>query len=93
MTVSRLLARPMLASMFVVGGVNALKDAGARRRAPSRVTDRWCRPSRQAVPQVPIPTDPATLVRINGGVQLARRRRARHRPGAAPLRGRARRRP
>ena len=37
MTVSRLIARPMLASIFVVGGANALRNAaGARREGGSR---------------------------------------------------------
>jgi uncharacterized membrane protein YphA (DoxX/SURF4 family) len=70
MTVSRLLARPLLASMFVVGGAGSLKDPPARCRPPSPSSTRWCRPSRRPSPQVQIPTDPTTLVRINGAAQL-----------------------
>ena len=48
MTVIRLLARPMLASTFVVGGVNALKNAPALAAKAKPVTDqlaprRWTR--------------------------------------------------
>ena len=70
MTVSRLLARPLLASMFVVGGANSLKDPAPRVPAAKPVIDKVVPAIQQAVPQVPIPTDPATLVRINGAAQL-----------------------
>jgi uncharacterized membrane protein YphA (DoxX/SURF4 family) len=70
MTVSRLLARPLLASMFVVGGANSLKDPAPRVPAAKPVIDKLVPALQKAVPQVPIPTDPATLVRINGAAQL-----------------------
>ena len=70
MTVSRLLARPLLASMFVVGGANSLKDPAPRVPAAKPVIDKLVPAVQKAVPQVPIPTDPATLVRINGAAQL-----------------------
>ncbi|GAB2884027.1 DoxX family protein [Nocardioides pacificus] len=71
MTAIRLLARPMLASMFVIGGAHALKNADSLAAAAKPVTDRLVPRARKLVPQVPIPEDPTTLVRINGGVQLA----------------------
>ena len=40
MTVTRLLARPLLASMFLVGGANALKDPGGRVPAAQPVIDK-----------------------------------------------------
>ncbi len=66
----RLLARPMLASMFVVGGVNALKNASKLGPEAAPVTEKLTPLVKKAVPQAPIPTDPVTLVRINGAAQL-----------------------
>jgi uncharacterized membrane protein YphA (DoxX/SURF4 family) len=70
MTVSRLIARPMLASMFVVGGVNALKNASAMGGAAAPVTGKIVPLIKKAAPQLPLPEDPVTLVRINGAAQL-----------------------
>ena len=70
MTVTRLIARPMLASMFVVGGVNALRNADALSAKAEPVTDKIVPLARKAVPQAPIPSDPTTLVRINGATQV-----------------------
>lgn len=68
MTVTRLIARPMLASMFVVGGVNALKNAeGAAERAKP-VTDRFVPLAQKVSPSAP--TDAVTWVRINGVTQV-----------------------
>ena len=67
---TRLIARPMLASMFVVGGVNALRNARERADAASVVTDRVVPLAQKAAPQLPIPSDPVTLVRINAVVQV-----------------------
>ena len=39
MTVTRLIARPMLASMFVVGGINAFKNASALAAMAQPVAD------------------------------------------------------
>ncbi len=71
MTVSRLIARPMLASIFVVGGVNALRNASTLSAAATPLTDRLVPLLKKAAPSAPIPEDPTTLVRINAGVQLA----------------------
>jgi putative oxidoreductase len=70
MTITRLLARPMLASIFVAGAVNALRTTDAHAERAKKIADRVVPLAQQAVPQVPIPTDPATLVRINAGAQL-----------------------
>ncbi|HEX3298065.1 MAG TPA: DoxX family protein [Nocardioides sp.] len=70
MTVIRLLARPMLASMFVVGGIDALTHASGKVPKAGKVTDQVPTLAEKIAPGLPVPTDPATLVRINGGVQV-----------------------
>ena len=70
MTVSRLIARPMLASMFVVGGVNAIRNADQLAVRAKPVADRLLPLVTKAAPQVPIPKDPVTLVRLGGAVQI-----------------------
>ena len=70
MTVSRMIARPLLASMFVVGGVNALRNASDYAIKAKEVTDRLVPLAKRALPQAPIPEDPATLVRINAAVHI-----------------------
>jgi putative oxidoreductase len=70
MTVSRMIARPMLASMFIVGGVNALRNAPDYAIKAKEVTDRLVPLAKRALPQAPIPEDPATLVRINAAVHI-----------------------
>lgn len=70
MTVSRLIARPMLASIFVVGGVNALRNAPALAAKAAPVTDKIVPLAQKAMPSAPIPKDPATLIRVNAGVQI-----------------------
>ena len=70
MTVTRLIARPMLASMFVVGGVHSLRNAKEKADAAAVVTDKVLPLAEKAAPQLPIPSDPATLVRINAAAQV-----------------------
>ncbi|GAA2127595.1 DoxX family protein [Nocardioides bigeumensis] len=70
MTLSRMLARPMLASVFVAGGVAALKDAKSKAGAAEPVTDRLVPLLQKLAPQLPIPEDPTTLVRISGAAQV-----------------------
>ena len=70
MTISRLLARPLLASMFIYGGVNALRNAQGHGQAAEPVTDKFTDLADKVAPQVPIPHDPVTLVRINGATQV-----------------------
>jgi putative oxidoreductase len=60
----------MMASTFVVGGVNALKNADAMAIKAKLVTDRVVPLAQRALPAMPIPTDPATLVRINALTQV-----------------------
>lgn len=70
MTLIRLLARPMLASMFVVGGVNALRNAEQHAQRAKPVTDRFLETVDRMAPNAPIPHDAKTLVRINGATQV-----------------------
>jgi len=69
MTLVRLAARPLLASMFVVGGIDSLRTATAKAGAAEPVTDRLVPLLQKLVPQ--LSEDPTTLVRINGAVQVA----------------------
>jgi putative oxidoreductase len=71
MTVVRLLARPMLASMFVVGGVSAFKNAEKMAPRAKPVYDKVIPAAKKAVPQVPVPDDTVTLVKANAVVQVA----------------------
>ena len=70
MTVTRLIARPMLASMFVVGSINALKNAQAHAEKAAPVTARLVPLLQRVAPGLPIPTDPVAQVRLNAAVQL-----------------------
>lgn len=70
MTATRLIARPMLASMFVMGGVDSLLHASGKVPKAEKVTDQVPTLAERLAPGLPVPTDPATLVRINGGVQV-----------------------
>ena len=60
----------MLASVFVIGGANALRNAPALAPAAKAVTDPLVPKAQEAAPQVSLPEDPVTWVRINGGVQV-----------------------
>src|SRR3954469_3478840 len=71
MTAIRLLARPMLASVFFVGAASALKNAPSLAPKASRVTEKVVPLAQRMAPGLPIPTDPVTLVRLNAGVQIA----------------------
>ena len=71
MTATRVIARPLLASMFVVGGVNALRNAKTLAAAAEPVVDQLRPAIENAVPQASIlPKDPESLVRLNGGAQV-----------------------
>jgi putative oxidoreductase len=68
MTVTRLIARPMLASMFVVGSLNALKNTKAHAEKAAPLTERLVPLLQRFAPA--LPTDPEALVRLNAAVQL-----------------------
>ena len=58
----------MLASMFLVGGFNAVRNPERLAPRAQAVTDRLVPLLQKAVPM--LPSDPATLARLNGGLQL-----------------------
>lgn len=60
----------MLASMFVVGGVNALRNVDMYAQRAKPVTDRLTETADKIAPNAPIPHDEKTLVRINGVTQI-----------------------
>jgi putative oxidoreductase len=68
MTIVRLAARPLLASMFVVGGIDAVRNASKKTDAADPVVDRLAPLLRTYVPQ--LPEDTTTLVRLNGAAQV-----------------------
>lgn len=65
MTVLRRIARPMLASIFISGGVDALRNPGSKADAAESVTPIIT----ENIPAL-ADKDPETLVQINGGAQL-----------------------
>ena len=68
--IARRLARPLLASGFVLGGINGIRNSQQLAPKARKVTDKVVPAAQKAVPQAPIPEEPVTLVRINGGVQI-----------------------
>lgn len=68
MSLSRLIARPMLASVFFVGAANALKNTPGPTAKADPVTARLVPLAKKA--GIPLPEDPETLVKINAGVQI-----------------------
>ncbi len=64
MTLLRIAARPMLASMFVFGGAMALKDPGPRAAKAQPVADAI----KRVAPDLPV--NGSNLTRFSGGVQL-----------------------
>jgi putative oxidoreductase len=70
MNLIRLFARPMLASMFLVGGVNSLRNTEATAKRARPVTDKITETAHRVAPDLPVPEDPKTMVRINAGVHI-----------------------
>ena len=68
MSISRTIARPLLASTFLIGATHALKHSDVMAQRAETVTDRLVPLVRKAVPG--LPQDPQTLVKVNAGVQL-----------------------
>lgn len=70
MTATRVIARPLLASMFFVGATSALKNSEALAAKAKPVADKLTPLLQRAVP-LPVPSDPQMMVRINAVAQLA----------------------
>lgn len=64
MAISRRIARPLLASIFVAGGIDAVRDPADKVKQAEVVTG----PLAERFSF--LPTDPEKLVRINGAVQI-----------------------
>ncbi|MBC9733227.1 DoxX family protein [Nocardioides marmotae] len=71
MSLSRRIARPMLASVFLVGATNALRDSRTVAAEAAPTIDRLVATIKRTAPQLPLPEDPETLVRLNAAVQIA----------------------
>ncbi len=69
MAVTRLLSRPLLASIFLVGGFNAFRNASAMAPMAKPVTDKVV-PRINSVAPVTVPQDPVFWVRVNAATQL-----------------------
>jgi uncharacterized membrane protein YphA (DoxX/SURF4 family) len=65
MALTRRIARPLLASIFIVGGLDALRNPTGKAKKARAVTE----PLRERVPATS-DLDTETLIRINGGVQV-----------------------
>ncbi len=65
MALTRRMARPLLASIFVVGGLDALRRPTSKSEKARAVTE----PLREHAPAT-ADVDTETMIRINGGVQL-----------------------
>ncbi|SFB73231.1 Uncharacterized membrane protein YphA, DoxX/SURF4 family [Nocardioides terrae] len=72
MTVSRLLARPLLAASFVAGPLHAIKHMDSTSAKAKKVTERLLPLAEKAGRRagVPVPTEPATWVKINAAAQI-----------------------
>lgn len=68
MSLSRLVARPLLASGVALGAVNALRNTAAVAPKAAPVTARLVPMAKKV--GVPLPEDPATLIRLNAGLQI-----------------------
>jgi uncharacterized membrane protein YphA (DoxX/SURF4 family) len=71
MTLIRFAARPMLASVFVVGAANALRNSEEAAARAKPVADKMTRAIGRVAPQLPVPSSEVTLVRVNAAVQIA----------------------
>jgi uncharacterized membrane protein YphA (DoxX/SURF4 family) len=61
----------MLASMFIMGGINSLRNTEMMAQRAKPVIDTMVPLAQKVAPSAPIPTDPKTLVRVNAGVHIA----------------------
>lgn len=65
----RRLARPMLAAMFIYGGIGALRDPEALTKTAQPVLDQTVGRVEDSLPEQ-VPTDAVTLVKLDGAVKL-----------------------
>ena len=60
----------MMASMFVMGGVNALRNSEQAAERAKPVAHKMTEAAKKVAPTAPIPSDEVTLVRINAAAQI-----------------------
>lgn len=65
----RPLARPMLATIFILGGIGALRDTEGHAQAAKPWLDKTIGKQSATLPDA-IPTEPATLIRIDAAVKI-----------------------
>lgn len=65
----RRLARPLLASIFIIGGINQLRQAEAHVKMAQPLLNDVTQRAKDKLPDG-VPTDPETLVRIDAGVKI-----------------------
>lgn len=65
----RRLARPLLASIFVWGGIGVFRDTAGHAQAAGPLVERVTAPVKDSLPEE-VPTDPETLVKIDGAVKI-----------------------
>lgn len=65
----RRLARPLLAGVFIYGGIGALRDAEGHAKAARPLVDSTVGKVQDSLPEQ-VPTDAETLVRIDGAVKI-----------------------
>jgi putative oxidoreductase len=65
MTISSRIARPLLSGIFIQGGLDAVANPESKVKAAEKIT----RPLTKAFDF--LPDDPAVVVRVNGGIQVA----------------------
>jgi putative oxidoreductase len=65
----RRLARPLLASIFIVGGINELRQPVAHAETARPLLDNVTERAKDALPEA-MPTDPITLVRVDAAVKI-----------------------
>lgn len=70
MALVRLLARPMLSTMFIAGGINSLKNADYLAERAKPVTDKLMPAVERATASLPITVDHKTMVRLNGAIHV-----------------------
>lgn len=71
MSLVRLVARPMLSSIFLVSGASALREPAGLAKRAKPVIDRLRPALAPATDALPIELEDTTLVRVNGAVQVA----------------------
>lgn len=65
----RPMARPMLATIFVLGGINALRDSQGHAQAAKPWLDKTIGKQSDNLPDA-VPTEPVTLIRIDAAVKV-----------------------